>query len=366
MGATGTTKTFPGARVYMANGSYVMPLTSNNIIAGSSALDLGLNPVVYRVIPGANAFIDMSQAQLFDTGNGCNDIFFSGSTNSRMTMNSSSATSPDTHTFEMYNPSRCTWYNVDFTNPISRVNSITNSTSLFSYNNSSANNVTKNYWYVNGCNETGSPSGAGNSMLLLAWFDVQNFVVEFCSAQGQRGFGMFFKDSNRWGTVFRCISDLQVEASTSGGSFLFGGQEGGGTSSFNLEVCYCLVRGGAIKLDFQGGAHAQTMWSYRNTVYRTDTNEVYAVGQNGGVGPYFSDSDVLIAKGTGLIAAGITGANTEVQASWTGGSPPPANCPINVASLILTTAINSNTGALVDSSTTWRTTYLGTRGWEIF
>lgn len=351
MGGNTTTTTFPGARVYM-NGSFQWPLYSD--ITSPSGGYCGINsaniPVVYMALPGATANIDASIAQLIDTGSGANDFYLSGSTTSRTVITGSSATATDTHTFEWYTVNRFTLWNCDFVNPINRANgSNTNSTTVFTSNSGGM----KNYYHIMGCTETGRSGAASNSMLMTSMFSVQNVVFEFNTAAGQSGFGVYFKDSNRFVTAAYNRIDLQPNSSSDGDAFLFGSQQNNQTSG-NLEACYNFITGGAIKFDFQATAGAFNQYSYRNTIYRTDTNEAYAIGQNGGVGPYTSDNDVLIARGTTLIAAGITGTGTEVQVSWNGGSPPPSNNPIN-----------TTTGALVDATTAWRTLYLGFRGCEV-
>jgi hypothetical protein len=364
IGATPTTTTFPGARVYMVGGSthYQWPTQSGSAYTGGTAIDSSKMPVVYMGLPGSgNVYIDGSLTQLYDNGANWNDLYYAGSVADRMTINGSGPAA-DTHTFEIYNSSRCTWDNIDFTNPISRANgSLTNSTSVFGYNDSSGGVPGKNYWFLNNCTENGRAVGAGNSMLLLAWFSVANYLVQNCSAAGVAGFGVFFKDANVNGTFRYGVVDLQPEGSTSGDAFLYGGQQGESpvVKSQNLEVCYSFIKGGAIKLDFQGGATAGAMYSYRNAVYRQDTNEPYAIGSNAptGQGPFSSDCDVLIAKSPGGVnpSGQFTTSGTEVWVPWTG-SAPPGNCPIN-----------TTTGALVNvvGGTQWRTEFEGTRGPEI-
>lgn len=365
-GATITTTTFPGARVYLRGGSYAWATQTGGVGPGTTGVDLAHHPIVYMAYPGETVTIDATATQLLDSGSGWNDLFYAGSASSRMIINGSSATALDTHTFEMFHPNRCTWWNIDFTNPINRANgNNTNSTSIFGFNDSinvgGVGQPGKNYWAAIGCNETGRSGSASNSMLLVCWFSVGNFVIENCNATGAPGYGPYIKDANVNGTVFNCAFDLQPEASSSGGGFLFGGQQGEQppVKSRNLEICYSFIKGGAIKFDFQGGATCGPMYSYRNTVYRQDTNETYALGSNApaGQGPFSSDGDVLISRiGPVLQTSGgvaFTATGTEVQVPWSG-SPPPANCPIN-----------TTTGALVNATTQWRSLYLGTRGREI-
>lgn len=365
MGATPTTTTNPGALVYMRSGAYQWLLQTGAPIVGSTALDKAHNPISYLCFPGESVNIDASTTQLFDNGSGSTDMFFSGSTTSTMTITGSSATSPDTHTFELYNPSRVTFWNIAFVNPINRVSAsgLTNSTSIFSFNDSSGGLVGKNFWYMKGCSETGRSGAANNSMTLFALFSTSNIVVENCTTSGTAGFGPFFKDSNQNVTVFNCRFDLSPgnEGNTSGAGFLFGGQQGESPviRSQNCEVCYTFIKGGATKFDFQGGATCGPMFSYRNVIYRQDTNEPWALGSNApaGQGPFSSDGDVLIAKSPGGIqttgSVPFSSTLTEIQVPWSG-TAPPANNPIN-----------TTTGALVNATTQWRTLYLFTHGIEI-
>lgn len=365
MGATPTTTTNPGALVYMRSGAYQWLLQTGASLPGSTVIDKAHNPISYICFPGESVNIDATTTQLFDSGSGSTDMFFAGSASSTMTITGSSATSPDAHTFELYNPSRVTFWNIAFVNPINRVSAagLTNASSVFSFNDSSGGLPGKNFWFMKGCSETGRSGSANNSMILLSWFSTANIVVENCTGVGQSGFGPFFKDSNQNVTVFNCRFDLDPgnEGNSTGGGFLFGGQEGESpvVRSQNCEVCYTFVKGGAIKFDFQGGATCGAMYSYRNTVYRQDTNETYALGSNApaGQGPFTSDGDVLISRNGPVLqtsgAVPFTATLTEVQVPWVG-APPPANNPINVT-----------TGALVNATTQWRTLYLFTHGFEI-
>ena len=366
MGTALSSTTFPGARVYHFGGNtsshaYQWTAQTSTGITGGRAVDKTKIPCCYLGLPGTgNVYIDASVAQLYDTGGGWDDGYFAGSAADRMTINGSSATAADTHTFELYSCNRFTWDNIDFTNPLNVANgSLTNSTSTFAFNNGSGSGVPgKNYWYMHNCTESGRSGSASNSMLLLSWFSVFGGLVEGCSAVGTCGFGVYFKDSNIDCEFTNGLVELQPDSSTDGDAMLIGGQQGESppVTTQNCIVSYTFVRGGAIKLDFQSGTLAKNLYSVRNTVYRTDTNEIYAIGQNGGAGPYFSDSDVLIARGSNVVGSGITATNTEVQSAWISGGPPPSNCPINVS-----------TGALVDSTTLWKTLYSKTaqsRGWE--
>lgn len=362
--------TFAGPRVYLdgvnvGTQTYQFPAQSGSAVTGGVGLDRTKNPIVYRSLPGTgNVTIDASVAQVFDTSGGMDDMYFAGSTLERMIINGSAATALDTHTFEIYNANRVGWRSVDFTNPISRANgSLTNSTSTFSFNNSAGGVPGKRYWHMSDCTESGRAAGAGNSMLLLAWFSVLDFAVENSSVAGTAGFGVFFKDSNQNGVFRYGLSNLQPNTSSSGAGFLFGGQQGESppVTSQNLEICYSRVFG-AIKFDFQGGATNGMTASRRNTVYRADTNEPWALGSNAptGQGPYYTDCDVLVAKSPGGIqttgSVAFTATGTEVQVPWSGTPPPASNNPINTTTL-----------ALVDSTTLWKTLYsktVNSRGFE--
>lgn len=357
----------PGASCYMFGSatSYQFPAQSGAAVTGGVGLDRAHNPIVYRGIPGTgNVLIDASVAQVFDTGTSITDAYIAGTTLDRMTITGSSATANDTHTFELYNPSRVGFRSVDFVNPVNRTNgSLTNSTSVFAFNDSSGGVPGKNFWHMSDCTENGRSGAPSNSMLLLSWFSIANCAVESCSATGNpSGFGVFFKDSIVNG-VFR-YGFVNYTGGT-GDAFMWGGQEGESpvVEGVNLDICYSRIIGGAIKFDFQGGATSGLTASRRNTVYRTDTNETYAIGSNAptGQGPYYSDCDVLISRIGPLIqtsgSVSFTTSGTEVQVPWTGSPPPGSNNPINTSTL-----------ALVDSITLWKTLYSKTsnsRGWEL-
>lgn len=354
MGINAASTTFPGRRVYLS-GSFQWPTQTGATGPGGGSgsgyftVDKTKIPVVYRALPGATVSIDATLSQLSDNGGSSTDLTFCGSYTSRLSINGSASAPTDTHTFELYNAERCTWWNVDFVNPINRTNgSNTNSTSIFTSNSG----IIKNYYLILGCTETGRSGAPTNSMLMTSMFSVQNVVFERNTCAGQCGFGVYFKDSNRNITAAYNRIDLQPNTTSSGGALLFGCQQNNQTAG-NLEACYNFVTGGALKMDFQGGTGAFSQYSYRNTFYRLDNNEQYGVGQIGGLGPYTSDNDVVVSQGPGFIGTGVTATGTEVHKAI-GGSPPPTDNPINIT-----------TGALVNATTAWRTLYLGTRGWEI-
>ena len=362
MGTNVSQTTFPGARVYMS-GSLQWPTQSGSQGPapgnGVGYFDVGQTkvPVVYMALPGQSVSIDASLVQLTDWNGAFSDLYIAGSGSSRLAIVGSSTTVPETHTFELYNATRCTWWNVDFQNPINRVaaNGNTNSTSIFTSNSG----IIKDYYTILGCTETGRSGAANNSMLLISLFAVQNVVFEGNTASGSAGFGFFFKDSNRYVSA----AYNKVNLLTGGPAFLFGCQTGhteDGSPGL-CEACYNFVVNGALFFDFQSGAGALQHWSYRNTIYNSDSNYNYGLGNWGpsGTGPYYTDSDVVVAKTPGgattVSAVPFTVSNNEVWVAWSG-SPPPGNCPIN-----------TTTGALVDVSggTAWRSTYEGERGWEI-
>lgn len=350
IGATSTTTTYPGRMVYMRNGSYAWTSHSDLTGAdgGSALLDRARQPVVYLSYPDEAVAISMTGGQIHDAA--ATDLYFGGTPSSPLTLNGSSATSLEAHTFRMHTANRCTWWYLDFVAPTSRVaGNYTNSTSIMG-----TNSAIKDYWALSHCSESGRISDGNNDMLLVCAFSVQHAVMEFCRAIGPALCGPFFKDSNRFCTVAYPVIDLQPNAFSSGNAFLFGCQANL-QSSHSLEVCYGWIRGGALKLDFQAVAGAGAQWSYRNTIYRTDTNEPQGVIQNGGVGPYTSENDVIITRGTAVVGSGITVTGAEAHKSWVGAGSPPGSDP----------PFNTTTGALINGSTAWRTLYLGTRGYEI-
>ncbi len=364
MGTNVTQTTFPAARVYMS-GNLQWPTQTG---AGGPPPGNGLGyfdviqtkvPVVYMALPGHSVSIDATLVQLTDWNGSFNDLYIAGSGTSRLAIVGSSTTVPETHTFELYNASRCTWWNVDFQNPVNRVaaNGNSNSTSIFASNSGDI----KHYYTILGCTEFGrSPLSVNNSMLLVSLFSVQDIVFEDNTASGDSGFGFFFKDTNR--NVTAAYNKINLPGG--GPAFLFGCQTNnhdmGGYPGL-CEACYNIIANGALFFDFQGFEGVLQHWSYRNTIYNGDGSYNYGLGNWGpaGTGPYYSDSDVVIAKSPGgattVSAVPFTVTNNEVWVAWSG-SPPPSNCPINPA-----------TGLLQDVSggTAWRSTYLGTRGWEI-
>jgi hypothetical protein len=191
-------------------------------------------------------------------------------------------------------------------------------------------------------------------------FSVSNIVFEANTMSGSAGFGVFFKDSIQNLTCSYNTVQLLPESSANGTVLLFGCQHANQTSQ-NMEACYNLVLGGSLIMDFQGFTPAGIQWSYRNTICDQNLNYPAGLFNFGGVGtgPYSSENDVIVAHnnvyGSPTPEGGIamTTSGTEVQMAWSG-SFPPANCPVN-----------TTTGALVNSSTLWRTLYLGIRGWEI-
>lgn len=359
MGTSAATTTFPGARVYLASGTYQWPLHSDASApsGGYCSLDRTKIPIVYMAMPGASVNIDASQAQLIESSGGMSDTWFGGHSTSTFSITGSSATASDTHTFEIYNANRVGWYLVKFVNPINRANgSNTNSSSIFTSNSG----ILKSYYSIWGCSETGRSGAAGNSMLMTSMFSVQNVCMKFCTISGQAGFGVFFKDSNINVTAAYNSIQLLPEATSNGTALLAGCQHANATSA-NIEFCYNFVRGGGIVLDFQGFSPAGIQWSYRNTI--CDQNSNYPAGMwnfgPSGTGPYSSENDVIVSHNniygspTPLGGLAMTKNGTEAQLVWSG-SFPPANCPVN-----------TTTGALVNSTTAWRNLYLGTRGWEI-
>jgi hypothetical protein len=170
-------------------------------------------------LPGRSVSIDASLVQLTDWNGAFSDLYIAGSGSSRSAIVGSSASAPETHTFELYNANRCTWWNVDFRNPINRVapNGNSNSTSIFTSNSGPI----KNYYTILGCTETGRTSDSvNNSMLLICLFSVQNVVFEGNTASGSAGYGFFFKDSNRYVTA----AYNKVTLPPGGPAFLFGCQ----------------------------------------------------------------------------------------------------------------------------------------------
>jgi hypothetical protein len=365
MGTSASQITFPGARVYMA-GNQQWPVQSGSAYAGGFGVESTKVPSVYMTLPGANVTIDASLVQLYDAGTGWNDLYFSGSGSpafgfaaSILTINSGPSQPPSEHTFELYNTQRATWWNLQFTNPVSRSTDGNNCSSIMCSNSGAI----KNYYAMVNISETGRTRVTGeNSVdLLCVPFSVQNLVMEFCSATGAAPFGVLIKDSNRWVTVAYCNFHNTDNSLT----LLFGGQtnnNANGTLYPGLvEACYNYIHG-VMFFDFQGFANNGQYWSYRNTIYNDGFDYNYALGDWGptGTGPYSSESDVLISRGQAIStsAAPITATNTEVQALWSG-SPPPPNMPID-----------PTTGKLVNVSggTQWATLYSKTaqsRGWEI-
>jgi hypothetical protein len=346
IGSASSSTTFPARIVYMRAGSYATAAHSGQ--TGSFGPNRTLQPISYLAYPGEDVTISWAAGQWVD--NGCTGLFFAGSASSRMIVNGSSSSAPETHTFQMHTASRCCWWNVDFTNPVSRVaGNLTNSSSIAGFNSG-----LKDYWAIIGCTESGRTSNSNNDMLFFCLFSVSRMVIERCVAAGQASFGPFIKDSNRFVTVFNNSFNL-IENAASGGGALLAGCQDNLQSSNNIEFCFNFVRGGAIVMDFQGFASAGIQWCYRNTVYRTDTNQPQAVLRNGGSGPYTSENDVLVAKGPSLVGSGITVSGSEVHFAH-------ANAP-NQATL----PFDISTGALrnVSGGTQYRSLYLGTRGWEI-
>lgn len=355
MGTNTTSTTFPKARIYMS-GSLQWP-TQTGATAGYFQLDRSKVPIVYMTLPGSSTNIDATLVQLSDNGSGCSDLYFSGSANSRTAVSGSATAAADTHTFELYNPNRCTWWNVDFQNPINQANgSNTNSTTIFTSNSG----IVKSYYLILGCTETGRSGAAGNSMLMTSMFSVNNIVFEANTISGTAGFGVFFKDSNQNLTCAYNSIQLLPESTSNGTVLLFGCQHANETPG-NLEACYNLVLGGALIMSFQGFTPAGAQWSYRNTICDRNTNYPAGLFNFGspGDGPFSSESDVIVSHtnvyGSPTPEGGqaMTETGTEVQLAWTG-SFPPSNCPVN-----------TTTGALVNATTAWRTLYLGIRGWEI-
>lgn len=350
IGSTTTTTTFPGAIIYLKAGNYQWP-TQTGAGTGYTQLDLSKSPVVFLAIPGATINIDASLTQIVDgSTSACTDMWWSGSTTSRMIIDGSGPAA-DTHTFEIYNSNRLNLWNVDFTNPISRANgSNTNSSSLYTANGGIG---MKQYYTLLGCTESGRVAGAGNSMLLTSCFSVKDMLIDSCQASGVAGFGPFIKDSNTNVTVFNGLFNF---GGASGIAFAFGCQRNNQTSG-NLELLHSIVTGGGVYFDFQNGNPAGTHWSGRNTIYRTDTNNPWGLGNFGpsGTGPYYTINDVIIAKSPGGIQASggvpFIASGTEVQVAWSGSPPPSSNNPIN-----------TSTFRLVNSTTAWKTLYDGTRG----
>jgi len=367
MGTTAAASTYPGRIVVMRGGNLAWPLFTDSTLTGFSALDKTLKPIAYVTFPGENVTIDGSAAGLYDTGAGTDDLFYGGSATGRLTINGTSATSASAHTFRMYNPNRVTWFNIDFTNPISRANDgMTNSTSTFGYNNSTSSGGVgipgKNYWFMYGCTESGRLTGANNSMLLCCWFSVGYFVVEYCNATGYAGFGTYFKDANVNGTVYNSVFNNLEQA---GGSFHFGGQNGESpvVKSQNLEICYCFCKGGPLWFDHQSGAIYGLTHSYRNTILNQFNDFNYGLGNwtPAGQGPLYSDNDVIVARSPGGISTAggqpVTATGTEVQVAWSGTTfSAPSNMPFDAV-----------TGNLVNvaGGTQWRSLYFGTHGHEL-
>lgn len=361
MGATAATTTFPAARVYLATGTYQWPLQSDAVApsGGYCSVDKNKIPIVYMTMPSSTVNIDASVAQLIDNGGGMTDCSFAGHSTSTFTITGSSATATDTHTFEIYNANRVSWYLVKFVNPINRANgSNTNSTSIYTANAG----ILKSYYSIWGCSETGRSGAAGNSMLMTSMFSVQNVCMKFCTISGQSGFGVFFKDSNQFVTAAYNNIQCTPEATNNGTALLAGCQHANlPAGSNNIEFCYNFVRGGGIVLDFQGFTPAGIQWEYRNTIADANTNFAAGMWNFGpaGTGPYSSENSVIVAHNnvygspTPLGGQAITKVGTEAQMAWSG-TYPPANCPVN-----------TTTGALVNSTTLWRNLYLFIRGWEI-
>lgn len=359
MGTNFTQTTFPRARIYL-NGSFQWPAQTGSVGEGGGAgyytIDQSKVPIVYMALPGATVTIDASVSQIIDNGPGCTDLYFAGSLTSRLAIVGSAATALETHTFELYNAQRCTWWDVDFQNPINRTSPSgnTNSTSIFTSNSGSPS--IRHYYAIIGCTETGRSGSANNSMLMTSMFSISDVVFEFNNISGTAGFGVFFKDSNR--NITAAYNTVNLLGGGGAAPFMFGCQNNNQTSG-NLEACYNFLIGGPLFMDFQGFAGAFSQWSYRNTIYNNQFNYNYALGNFGpsGTGPYFTDSDVAIAKTPGGAISGasvpFTIANNEVWLAWSG-SPPPSNCPIN-----------TTTGALVNATTLWRTLYFGIRGFEL-
>lgn len=362
MGTNSASTTFPGAFIYMS-GSLQWP-TQAGATAGYFNMDRTKVPIVYMTLPGVATTIDATLVQIIDQGGGCSDMYWGGSSSSpgsRIAIVGSSGPAAETHTFELYNPIRCCWRNVDFQNPINRTapNGNTNSTTIFTSNSG----IIKQYYTVRNCTETGRSGSANNSMLLTSLFSVQNSLFEFNTVSGTAGFGVFFKDSNRYITAAH--NSVTLLGGNGASPMMFGCQTNNlGTPPAYpgfCEACYNYLVGGPLFFDFQGFGGSLQHWSYRNTILNNQFNYNYGLGNFGptGTGPYFTDSDVVIAKTPGGAIAGasvpFTIANNEAWLVWSGSPPTGAASPIDA---------NGNLQNIA-GGIQYRSLYAFKRGWEI-
>jgi len=331
-GASRFTETYPDKFVYLRTGAYTMSPHSDGGFRARLRHDF--QPVVYMTYPGETATIDMAPAEFFYDGD---NNWWSGSTTGRLIFQGSCTVTAEAHNVwvgESCKNTMFAWMDWDDFEP--RVaGDFTNSVPIFMRQS----NTTPDRQYVglHDVQETNRVTRIGNDGYITIAFGTQYLVLDYCG-NGQDG-GLNFKDTC-YNTSLRYtwMDNPQF-------AIAFMCQ----TASNNNEVCYSKIRG-RLFFNFQDNATtAGKIVSYRNNIWTDDTEFAEGIyARDSANKDYDSINDVVVSTGPANIHSLVTVSGSLTADTAAGDMP-----------------LNNTTMLLQNSTTSWRTTYLGTHGAEI-
>ena len=365
--------TYPARIVYMrgTTANYTTMYHNDHPIKGSGDgtdkyicyLDKSKVPIVFVAFPDESVTIDFSASE-YRLLDGSHDFGFFGSSTAPLQLLGSATLAYESHNIWLEQAMRISfcWITIDNFIPRNRYHPAltgwTNFSPIFSpytaVGGESEAASTRRYIAMHSVNEINRATAYPNDASIITAFGTHSTVMQFCSIDRQvagGSQGVNFKDSN-WSTSVR-YCDLRAE-NTYPAAITFSDQTNGGDN----EVVYTKIKNrvffnqqntttvGKVGIHYAGRCSIYTNYSGSGA----GNNKAIRAWGNAGA-TYTAENCVLVAYETPAYqsANGIT--STGNEAHQTSGS---ADQPLDTTTMLLK-----------NSTTQYRTLYLGTRGAEI-
>ena len=365
--------TYPARIVYMrgASANYTTMYHNDHPLKGVNDgtdkyicyLDKAKVPIVFVSFPDENVTIDFSASEFKLTGSS-HDFCFMGSSTVPLRMLGSATLSYESHNIWLEQANRMifSWIDIDNFVPRNRYHPTllgwTNFSPIFSpyaaVGGEAETAATRRYIVLHRINEINRNTAYPNDASIITAFGTHSVVMQFCSIDRQvagGSQGVNFKDSN-WSTSVR-YCDLRAE-NTYPAAITFSDQSNGG----NNEIVYTKVKNkiffnqqntttvGKVGIHYAGRCSVYSNYSGSGT----DNNKAIRAWGNAGA-TYTVENCVLVAYETPAYQSTTGIASTGNECHQTSGS---ADQPLDTTTMLLK-----------NSTTQYRTLYLGTRGAEI-
>jgi len=372
-GSTVAATTYPNRIVYLRGSVTAYQTSPHSDHAPKSAatppqtniyicvLDAAKKPNVFLSFPNENVTIDFTNSELRINDN---DFLLSGSTTAQLRLTGSAVNTYESHNIWLTQVKRTgfSWLTIDgFIPRNAYAPSLlyeTNFSPIFAPFSAADENAAKarQYGYFHGVSEINRTVANANDGLMHVMFSSHSWVEDYCiavrSTFAANAACVHWKDGN-WSTSVRYCEFGSTNSGYDFG-FSFSDQSSGG----NNEIVFSKVRG-PICLNFQNvttvgkiGAHVVDRCSVASSNTNGQTGRNKAVRANANAGATFTvRNSALMAINSPLYdnTVGVTSTGNECHAINSSGDLP----------------LDTTTMLLKNSTTQYRTLYLGTRGAEI-